>query len=51
MLATYNISRADDPYSVLGVDPSASDEEVKHAYRRLTLENHPDKLVASGMPE
>lgn len=51
LLATYNISRADDPYSVLGVDPSASDEEVKHAYRRLTLENHPDKLVASGMPE
>ena len=26
LLATYNISRADDPYSVLGVDPSASDE-------------------------
>ena len=51
LLATYNISRADDPYSVLGVDPSASDEEIKHAYRRLTLENHPDKLVASGMPE
>lgn len=25
----------DDPYKVLGLEPGASDEEVKKAYRRL----------------
>jgi DnaJ like chaperone protein len=38
-------------YSVLGVDATASDETVKKAYRRLMSENHPDKLVARGLPE
>ncbi len=38
-------------YAVLGVASSASDAEVKKAYRRLMSENHPDKLVARGLPE
>ena len=37
-------------YAVLGVASSASDAEVKKAYRRLMSENHPDKLVARGLP-
>lgn len=31
-----------DPYSVLGLDPSASLEEVTKAYRRLAKKYHPD---------
>ena len=31
-----------DPYSVLGLSPGASDEEVKKAYKRLAKKYHPD---------
>jgi DnaJ like chaperone protein len=44
-------SRLDEAYEVLGVPPAASDAEVKRAYRRQMSENHPDKLVARGLPE
>ncbi len=40
-----------DAYRALGVKSSASDQEIKTAYRRLMKENHPDKLVARGLPE
>ena len=35
-------------YQVLGVSPTATDDEVKNAYRRLALEHHPDKVAALG---
>ena len=41
----------DDPYAVLGLKPTATNEEVKAAHRKLVRENHPDALVAQGMPE
>jgi DnaJ like chaperone protein len=44
-------SRLADAYQVLGVRKDASDREVKLAYRRLMSQNHPDKLVANGLPE
>ena len=34
-----------DPYHVLGVSPSATDEEVKKAYRQLSRKYHPDANV------
>lgn len=34
-----------DPYSLLGVDRNASDDEVKKAYRRLSRKYHPDANI------
>jgi DnaJ like chaperone protein len=42
---------ASDPYEILGVERNADDAEIKAAHRKLVLENHPDRLVAQGMPE
>lgn len=40
-----------DAYRALGVKADCSDRELKTAYRRLMSENHPDKLIAQGVPE
>jgi DnaJ like chaperone protein len=39
------------PYDVLGVNASIGKDELKSHYRRLVLENHPDKLMARGVPK
>jgi DnaJ like chaperone protein len=38
-------------YALLGINETASHQEVKRAYRRLISLNHPDKLIAQGLPE
>lgn len=43
--------KLDDAYAALGISPSATDAEVKQAYRRLMSQNHPDKLAGKGLPE
>ena len=40
-----------DPYKVLGVDPSATDEQIKDAYRALVKKYHPDKFADSDLAE
>jgi len=37
-----------DPYTVLEIEPGASIEEVKAAYRRLAAQYHPDKVQHLG---
>lgn len=42
---------ADDPYLILGVDEDVSDAELKKSYRSMAAANHPDRLVARGLPQ
>ena len=41
----------EDAYTALGVDKNVDDKSLKRAYRKLMSENHPDKLIAQGVPE
>ncbi|MDJ0387415.1 TerB family tellurite resistance protein [Roseomonas sp. E05] len=43
-----SMTREADPYTVLGIAASATDEEVRLAWRRLIREHHPDSLAARG---
>ena len=40
-----------DPYVILGLSYVADENEIRQTYRRLVRENHPDKLIARGVPE
>ncbi len=40
-----------DPFEVLGLARKASNVEIKRAYRKLIRENHPDTLIAQGVPQ
>jgi len=44
------VKDCDNPYDVLRLDPTASDEEIKAQYRQLVRNNHPDRLMATGVP-
>lgn len=39
---------SDSAYAILEISPSATDEEVKSAYRRMAMKNHPDKVASLG---
>lgn len=40
-----------DPYSVLGVSPNASNDEIKRAYRDLSRKYHPDSYANNPLAD
>ena len=46
-----NTDELANAYTALGVSETASDAEVKKAYRKLMSQYHPDKLMGQGVPE
>jgi DnaJ like chaperone protein len=49
--ARHVIASKRNPYDVLGVKPTITNEELKSHYHKLVAENHPDKLMARGVPK
>ena len=44
-------SSSASPASMLGIDPLATDEQIREAWLRQVRANHPDRLMAQGLPE
>ena len=40
-----------DPYKVLGVSPTASDDEIRRAYKELVKKYHPDQYVGNPLSD
>ena len=49
--ARHIIAEKRNPYHVLGVMPSISNDELRSHYHTLIADNHPDKLIARGVPK
>ena len=47
----HNVKGASKAYAVLGLTESATEAEIKKAYRKLILEYHPDAIAAKGMAD
>jgi DnaJ like chaperone protein len=42
------VPETDSSYKILEIEPAATDEEVKKAYRRMAMKYHPDKVSHLG---
>ena len=40
-----------DPYKILGIDPDASDDAIRKAFKKASLKYHPDKVKAEEKEE
>lgn len=46
--ASSTANQLEEAYRILGISPSASNDEVKAAYRKMALKHHPDKVATLG---
>ena len=49
--ASHMGSEIDDPWLVLGLDPGANIDITQKAWKELVAQNHPDRLIAKGVPK
>jgi len=49
--ARHVVTTERNPYDVLGVNPSVSNDELQNRYRKLIADNSPDNLLARGVPK
>ncbi len=42
------VKSSDWAYKMLDIEPSATDEEIKQAYRKMAVKHHPDKVAYLG---
>src|SRR5512139_630001 len=40
-----------EPCIILGIDPLATDEQIREAWLRQVKAHHPDRLIAQGLPD
>ena len=45
---TEGVDEEGDPFCILGIEPGASPDEIKAAYRRAAAKYHPDKVTHLG---
>ncbi|WP_092496064.1 TerB family tellurite resistance protein [Faunimonas pinastri] len=50
-ISARHIGGETDPYLILGADRTWDNATLKRHYRRLVVENHPDRLVGHGLPQ
>ncbi len=50
ILARHVIGGEGDPYLVLGVERGQTLPQIRARYRKLVAENHPDRIIARGLP-
>lgn len=51
IMSRHVLIEGEKPYQVLGLAAGTPFDEVRQRYRKLVAENHPDKLIARGVPE
>ena len=51
ILSRHAVTGEANPWRVLGLELGAPFDEVRAQYRRMAAENHPDRLIARGVPE